>query len=97
MTCSRLLPAFRVLCAIAWLAAAAAATAQTPAASAPAAAARTLRAEVANPVNAAQDAARAGQKEVAEAKLREAAAVPDLSMFEQAVIERTDVHPPPPS
>ncbi len=88
MTCSRLLPAFRVLCAIAWLAAAAAATAQTPAASAPAAAARTLRAEVANPVNAAQDAARAGQKEVAEAKLREAAAVPDLSMFEQAVIER---------
>ena len=61
--------------------------AQTPA---PAAdpAAKTLRAEVANAVNAAQEAARAGQKEQAEAKLREAAAVPNLSMFEQAVIER---------
>jgi hypothetical protein len=64
--------------------------AQTPPA-APAAsdaAAKTLRAEVANPVNAAQEAARTGQKEQAEAKLREAAAVPNLSMFEQAVIER---------
>jgi hypothetical protein len=63
--------------------------AQTPAA--PAAsdpAAKALRAEVANAVNAAQEAARAGQKEQAEAKLREAAAVPNLSMFEQAVIER---------
>jgi hypothetical protein len=47
-----------------------------------------LRPEVANPVNAAQEAARAGQKELAETKLREAAAVPSLSMFEQAVIER---------
>jgi hypothetical protein len=63
--------------------------AQTPAA--PAAsepAAKTLRPEVATPVNAAQEAARAGQKEQAEAKLREAAAVPNLTMFEQAVIER---------
>jgi hypothetical protein len=63
--------------------------AQTPAA--PAAsdpAAKALRAEIANAVNAAQEAARAGQKEQAEAKLREAAAVPNLSMFEQAVIER---------
>ena len=51
-------------------------------------AAKTLRPEVANAVNAAQEAARAGQKEQAEAKLREAAAVPNLSMFEQAVIER---------
>lgn len=64
------------------------ATAQAPAASAADAPAKTLRAEVANPVNAAQEAARAGQKEQAEAKLREAAAVPNLSMFEQAVIER---------
>ncbi len=67
-------------------AAAIAQTAPPPAASDPAA--KTLRAEVANAVNAAQDAARAGQKEQAEAKLREAAAVPNLSMFEQAVIER---------
>ncbi|HSW24790.1 MAG TPA: hypothetical protein VLJ62_18655 [Burkholderiaceae bacterium] len=51
-------------------------------------AAKTLRPDVANAVNAAQEAARAGQKEQAEAKLREAAAVPNLSMFEQAVIER---------
>lgn len=58
---------------------------QTPPAEA---AAKTLRPEVANPVSAAQDAARSGQKEVAETKLREAAAVPNLSMFEQAVIER---------
>src|SRR5512134_2173305 len=64
----------------------AAQTPAAPAASEPAA--KTLRPDVANPVNAAQDAARAGQKEQAEAKLREAAAVPDLSMFEQAVIER---------
>lgn len=62
--------------------------AQTPAAPAAEAAAKTLRPEVANPVNAAQEAARAGQKELAETKLREAAAVPNLSMFEQAVIER---------
>lgn len=61
--------------------------AQAPAAPADASA-KTLRAEVANPVNAAQEAARAGQKEQAENKLREAAAVPNLSMFEQAVIER---------
>jgi hypothetical protein len=50
--------------------------------------AKSLRPEVANPVSAAQDAGRAGQKDQAEAKLREAAAVPNLSMFEQAVIER---------
>ena len=63
--------------------------AQTPAAPAASdAPAKALRAEVANPVNAAQEAARAGQKEQAESKLREAAAVPSLSMFEQAVIER---------
>ena len=52
------------------------------------AAAKVLRPEVANAVSAAQDAARTGQKDVAESKLREAAAVPNLSMFEQAVIER---------
>jgi len=52
------------------------------------AAAKSLRPEVANAVNAAQEAGRAGQKEQAETKLREAAAVPNLSMFEQAVIER---------
>ena len=66
-------------------------SAQTQAPAAPAAsdpAAKTLRPEVANAVNAAQEAARAGQKEQAEGKLREAAAVPNLSMFEQAVIER---------
>jgi hypothetical protein len=64
-----------------------AATAQT---AAPPAAdpAKTLRPEVANAVNAAQDAGRAGQKDVAETKLREAAAAPNLSMYEQAVIER---------
>jgi hypothetical protein len=62
--------------------------AQPTAAPASDAAAKTLRPEVANPVNAAQEAARAGQKEQAEAKLREAAGVPNLSMFEQAVIER---------
>jgi hypothetical protein len=49
---------------------------------------KSLRPEVANAVNAAQEAGRAGQKDQAEAKLREAAAVPNLSMFEQAVIER---------
>ena len=83
----RLSSALRTGCAAAWFAAAGvlAQTATPPAADA---AAKTLRAEVANPVNAAQDAARAGQKEAAEAKLREAAAVPNLSMFEQAVIER---------
>lgn len=62
--------------------------AQTPAPPAADAAAKTLRPEVANAVNAAQEAARGGQKELAETKLREAAAVPSLSMFEQAVIER---------
>jgi hypothetical protein len=62
--------------------------AQTPASPAADTAAKVLRPEVANPVNAAQEAARAGQKELAETKLREAAAVPNLSMFEQAVIER---------
>ena len=50
--------------------------------------AKPLRPDVANPVSAAQEAGRAGQKEQADAKLREAAAVPNLSMFEQAVIER---------
>ena len=66
------------------------AAAQTPAtpAAGEAAPKATLRSEVANAVNAAQEAARAGQKEQAEAKLREAAAVSNLSMFEQAVIER---------
>jgi hypothetical protein len=64
------------------------AVAQTQAPAATDAAAKTLRPEVANPVNAAQEAGRAGQKELAETKLREAAAVPNLSMFEQAVIER---------
>jgi len=85
----RRLPAIlRTGCAAAWFAAACALaqTSSPPPAADPAA--KTLRAEVANPVNAAQDAARTGQKEVAESKLREAAAVPNLSMFEQAVIER---------
>ena len=71
-----------------WFALGGLAGAQTPAPPAPDPAAKVLRAEVANPVNAAQDAARGGQKEQAETKLREAAAVPNLSMFEQAVIER---------
>ncbi|HEU5296128.1 MAG TPA: hypothetical protein VFU71_15210, partial [Burkholderiaceae bacterium] len=77
----------RTVLAIAGLALAAglAGAQQTPPADA---ASKTLRPEVANPVNAAQDAARGGQKDVAEGKLREAAAVPNLSMFEQAVIER---------
>jgi hypothetical protein len=75
--------------AAAFACSAAGVNAQTPAAPAASdAAAKTLRSEVANPVNAAQEAARAGQKEQAEAKLREAAAVANLSMFEQAVIER---------
>ena len=74
--------------ALVWLALGGLAGAQTPAPPAPDAAAKMLRAEVANPVNAAQEAARGGQKEQAETKLREAAAVPNLSMFEQAVIER---------
>src|SRR4029077_10703054 len=64
------------------------AVAQTQAPAAADAAAKTLRPDVPNPVNAAQEAGRAGQKELAETKLREAAAVPNLSMFEQAVIER---------
>lgn len=90
MTRSHQLPAFRVACAVVCAVVSLVATgiAAAQPASAPEAAARTLRPEVANPVNAAQDAARAGQKDVAEAKLREAAAVPALSMFEQAVIER---------
>jgi tetratricopeptide repeat protein len=71
-----------VLCA----AGASAQTQAPPAASQ--AAAKTLRPEVADAVNAAQDAGRAGNKELAETKLREAAAVTNLSMFEQAVIER---------
>lgn len=79
-----------------WTLTAAIAAAQTPAAPAASQAAaqgaaepaRTLRPEVANAVGAAQDAARAGQRDAAEAKLREAAAVPNLSMYEQAVIER---------
>lgn len=75
--------AVALACGAGW---AAAQTPAPPAASDPAA--KTLRPEVANAVNAAQEAARAGQKEQAEAKLREAAAVPNLSMFEQAVIER---------
>ena len=87
-------PAFSLALRAAWVALALAvgvsgAVAQTPTSPAAGdAAAKSLRAEVANPVNAAQEAARAGQKEQAEAKLREAAAVPNLSMFEQAVIER---------
>ena len=75
--------AIALACGTGW---AAAQTATPPAAADPAA--KILRPEVANVVNAAQEAARAGQKEQAEAKLREAAAVPNLSMFEQAVIER---------
>jgi len=75
--------AIALACGGAWVAA------QTPAPPVAAdPAAKTLRPEVANAVNAAQEAARAGQKEQAEVKLREAAAVPNLSMFEQAVIER---------
>jgi hypothetical protein len=80
-----------VVCAAALLASTAATAqaiapspAQTPA-SAPAPA---LRPEVATAVNAAQEAGRAGQKDAAEAKLREAAAVPSLSAYEQTVIER---------
>ena len=68
--------------ALVWLALGTLAVAQTPAPPAPDAAAKVLRAEVANPVNAAQDAARAGQKEQAETKLREAAMrgeIPGLS------------------
>jgi hypothetical protein len=89
----RLVPALRLGAlglALAFGSTQAAAQAASAPAPAPAAseAAKTLRVEVANAVNAAQDAARAGQKEQAEAKLREAAAVPNLSMFEQAVIER---------
>src|SRR5512143_1178177 len=72
---------------IVWLGLAGGALAQTAAPSA-ADPAKILRPEVANAVNAAQDAARGGQKDVAESKLREAAATPNLSMFEQAVIER---------
>jgi hypothetical protein len=53
------------------------ADAQTPAPPAADTTAKTLRPEVANPVNAAQEAGRAGQKELAETKLREAAAVPN--------------------
>jgi tetratricopeptide (TPR) repeat protein len=77
------------LVAVALACGTASAGAQAPAAPAASdAAAKTLRPEVATPVNAAQEAARAGQKEQAETKLREAAAVPNLTMFEQAVIER---------
>lgn len=76
-----------------WLAAAPPALAQTPPAPAAAPAAASapqpaLRPEVAAAANAAQEAGRAGQKDVAEAKLREAAALPSLTGFEQAVIER---------
>jgi|KBSSwiStaDraftv2_1062776.scaffolds.fasta_scaffold154966_3 hypothetical protein len=79
--------AFRIACVVAGLALGhALAGAQTQ--PTPDAQAKTLRPEVANPVNAAQEAGRAGQKEQAESKLREAAAVPNLTMFEQAVIER---------
>ncbi len=60
--------------------------ASEPAASAPQA--PRLRPEVANAVNAAQEAGRTGQKDAAQAKLAEAAAVPSLTAFEQAVIER---------
>jgi hypothetical protein len=76
-----------VLIAIGLALSAGVASAQT---TAPAAsdAGKTLRPEVANAVNAAQEAGRAGQKDVAETKLREASAVPNLSMYEQAVIER---------
>jgi hypothetical protein len=74
-----------------WLACGVAgAGAQTPAAPAEAASApaNTLRAEVADAVQAAQAAGQAGSKELAEQKLREAAAVAALTPFEQAVIER---------
>jgi hypothetical protein len=84
-----ILTALRAAAVAVWLAGCA--TLASAQASAPAAAdapAKPLRAEVANAVNAAQEAGRAGQKDQAEAKLREAAAVPNLSMFEQAVIER---------
>jgi hypothetical protein len=74
------------VCLIVLAGAAFAAAAQAPAASAPTAPA--LRPEVANAVNAAQEAGRAGQKEAAETKLREAAAVPALTPYEQAVIDR---------
>jgi hypothetical protein len=86
--------AIRCAAAAALLAASAgAAVAQSPAqapASGPAASApaNPLRPEVAAAVYAAQEAGRAGQKDAAEAKLREAAAVPALTPFEQMVIER---------
>jgi hypothetical protein len=70
-----------VLASAAWTAGA-----QAPAASAPAPPA--LRPEVANAVNAAQEAGRAGQKDAADAKLREAAAAPALTPYELAVIDR---------
>ncbi|MFO1218567.1 MAG: hypothetical protein U1E89_09370 [Burkholderiaceae bacterium] len=63
-------------------------TAATPPAAASAPSGPVLRPEVANAVNAAQEAGRAGQKDAAEAKLSEAAAVPSLNPYEQAVIER---------
>lgn len=87
------------LIAVPLIAVAALLTATAPAAAQPAAQpaaagdaasapANSLRPEVANAVNAAQEAGRAGQKDVAQAKLAEAAAVPGLSPFEQVVIER---------
>jgi len=80
------------ICAAALLAgmpAAAQEPAVSPSASAPASApALALRPEVASAVNAAQEAGRAGQKDLADAKLREAAAVPSPSAYELAVIER---------
>ena len=89
MTRSTLSSAFRTALAVTCIVVAAGgARAQTAAPPAADVQAKVLRPEVAGPVNAAQDAARAGQKDVAESKLREAAAVPNLSMFEQAVIER---------
>ncbi len=77
------------ICATALLAGATA-QAQAPASPAPASSAPTpaLRPEVAQAVNAAQEAGRGGQKDVAEARLREAAALPSLSAYEQAVIDR---------
>lgn len=74
------------VCSLVLAGAALTAGAQAPAASAPAAPA--LRPEVASAVNAAQEAGRAGQKDAADAKLREAAAVPSLTPYEQAVIDR---------
>lgn len=79
-----------LLLLVAGTAAALAQPAQAPAGTANAASApvNALRAAVADAVGAAQEAARTGQKALAEAKLSEAAALPALTPYEQAVIER---------